>query len=55
MFSKDIDIGYIGPVPAVSANIKSKGDFVIISGAAKGGTVLIAKKGSNIQSVKDLK
>lgn len=55
LFSKDIDIGYIGPVPAVSANIKSKGDFVIISGAAKGGTVLIAKKGSNIQSVKDLK
>lgn len=55
LFSKDIDIGYIGPVPAVSANIKSKGDFVIISGAAKGGTVLIAKKGTNIQSVKDLK
>lgn len=55
LFSKDIDIGYIGPVPAVSANIKSKGDFAIISGAAKGGTVLIAKKGSNIQSVKDLK
>lgn len=55
LFSKDIDIGYIGPVPAVSANIKSKGDFVVISGAAKGGTVLIAKKGTNIQSVKDLK
>ena len=55
LFSKDIDIGYIGPVPAVSANIKSKGDFVIISGAAKGGTVLIAKKGMNIRSVKDLK
>lgn len=55
LFSKDIDIGYIGPVPAVIANIKSKGDFVIISGAAKGGTVLLAKKGMNIRSVKDLK
>lgn len=55
LFSKDIDIGYIGPVPAVIANIKSKGDFVIISGAAKGGTVLLAKKGMNIHSVKDLK
>lgn len=55
LFSKDIDIGYIGPVPAVSANIKSSGDFVIISGAAKGGTVLIAKKGMNIRSVADLK
>lgn len=55
LFSKDIDIGYIGPVPAVIANIKSKGDFVIISGAAKGGTVLLAKKGMNIRSVRDLK
>ncbi len=28
LFSGDIDIGYIGPVPAVSANVKSKGDVV---------------------------
>ena len=29
LFSGDIDIGYIGPVPAISANVKSKGDAVL--------------------------
>lgn len=54
LFSGDIDIGYIGPVPAVSANVKSKGDVVIISGATKGGAVLVKKKGSDITTVADL-
>ena len=36
LFSGDIDIGYIGPVPAISANVKSQGDVVILSGATKG-------------------
>lgn len=53
-FAGDIDIGFIGPVPAATANIKSNGDFVIISGATNGGTVLIARKDANIKSVKDL-
>lgn len=53
-FSGDIDIGYIGPVPAATANIKSQGDFVIISGASNGGAMLIARKEANIKSVKDL-
>ena len=41
LFAGDIDIGYIGPVPAVSANVKSNGDVVILSSATKGGAVLI--------------
>lgn len=53
-FSGDIDIGFIGPVPASTANIKSNGDFVIISGVTNSGTVLIAREGANITSVKDL-
>lgn len=53
-FSGDIDIGYIGPVPAATANIKSDGDFVIISGATNGGSMLIARKGAGIKSVKNL-
>lgn len=44
LFSGDIDIGYIGPVPAISANVKSKGDVVIISSATKGGAVLVKEK-----------
>lgn len=54
LFSGDIDIGYIGPVPAISANVKSKGDVSILSGATKAGAVLVRRKGSDINSVKDL-
>lgn len=54
LFSGDIDIGYIGPVPAISANVKSWGDISILTGATKGGAVLVKRKGSNINSVKDL-
>lgn len=53
-FSGDIDIGYIGPVPAAIANIKSEGDFVIISGATNGGAMLIARKDADIKSAADL-
>lgn len=53
-FSGDIDIGYIGPVPAATANIKSDGDFVIISGAANDGAMLLTRKGAGIDSVKEL-
>lgn len=49
-----IDIGYIGPGPAINAYTKSKGDVQIIAGATDGGAVLIAKKDSSINSVKDL-
>ncbi len=54
LFAEDIDIGYIGPVPAVSANTKSNGDVVILTGATKGGAVLVKRAGTDINSVKDL-
>lgn len=54
LFAEDIDIGYIGPVPAVSANTKSKGDVVILTGATKGGAVMVKRADSDIESVKDL-
>ena len=54
LFAGDIDIGYIGPVPAISANVKSNGDIKILSGAAKGGAVLIRREGAKISSIKDL-
>ena len=53
-FAGDIDIGYIGPVPASTANIKSDGDFVIISGAANNGAMLLARKEAGIENVQDL-
>ncbi len=54
LFAGDIDIGYIGPVPAVSANVKSQGDVSILTGATKGGAVLVKKQGSPIQDVSQL-
>lgn len=54
LFAESIDIGYIGPVPAINANVKSGGDVQILSGATKGGAILIKKAGSDIESVADL-
>lgn len=54
LFAGDIDIGYIGPVPALSANVKSQGDVQILAGATKGGAVLIQRKGAGIRSVENL-
>lgn len=54
LFAGDIDIGYIGPVPAISANVKSNGDVMVLSGATQGGAVLVVGKDSGIKSVADL-
>ncbi len=54
LFAEEIDIGYIGPVPAVSANAKSMGDVVIISNAANAGAVLLKRKDAGINSIDDL-
>ena len=54
LFSSNIDIGYIGPVPAINANAKTMGDVVILTGATKGGAVLITRKESGIKAIKDL-
>lgn len=54
LFSGDIDIGYIGPVPAINANSKSEGDIQILTGATKGGAILVKREGSDIESVSDL-
>ena len=44
----------IGPVPAVSANVKSNGDVVILSGSSTGGAVLVKRPEADIESVSDL-
>lgn len=54
IFAGEIDIGYMGPVPAVNANVKSNGDVKIISNATNAGAILLAGKDSGISSVKDL-
>lgn len=54
LFAGEIDIGYIGPVPAITANSKSDGDVQVLAGATQGGAILVKRSGSDIESVKDL-
>lgn len=55
LFAGEIDIGYIGPGPALSAHEKSKGQGVrIIAGVAANGVVIVARKDSGINELKDL-
>lgn len=54
LFAGEVDIGYIGPGPAINAYIKSGGDVVVIAGATSAGAVLVARAGSGIEDIKDL-
>src|SRR5579884_3782213 len=55
LFANDIDIGYVGPAPAINGYVKSKGkDLRIIAGAASGGALFIVRPQSNIKSASDL-
>ena len=54
LFAGDIDIGYIGPVPAITGYIQSSGDLRIIAGASNGGSALVARDGAGVNSPKDL-
>lgn len=49
-----VDIGYVGPGPALNGYIKTKGDLFVIGGAANGGAVLVVRNDSNIKTIKDL-
>lgn len=54
IFAGEVDIGYIGPVPAINGNVKSDGDVTVISNAADAGAVLVKGADSGIESVDDL-
>lgn len=45
LLAGEVDIGYIGPGPAINAFVKSKGDIVIIAGATDAGAILVSRKG----------
>jgi NitT/TauT family transport system substrate-binding protein len=55
LFAGEIDIGYVGPGPAISAFQRSGGKGIrVIAGAAANGVVVVARKGSGIASLADL-
>ncbi len=55
LFAGEIDIGYVGPGPALSAHERSGGKGIrVIAGAAANGVVVVARKGSGIRVLADL-
>ena len=54
MFAGEVDIGYIGPIPAINGYIKSNGDLKIIAGATLNGAMLVTRKDLIINDVKAL-
>jgi NitT/TauT family transport system substrate-binding protein len=56
LFAGEIDIGYVGPGPALAAHARSKGQGIrVIAGAAANGVLIVARKDSGISTIADLK
>ena len=55
LFADQVDIGYIGPNPALTGYVQSHGQALrIIAGAASGGAFFIVRPGANIHRPADL-
>jgi NitT/TauT family transport system substrate-binding protein len=55
LFAGEVDLGYIGPGPAVNGYLKSHGEALqIVAGAASAGAALVVRKGVAIAGLKDL-
>src|SRR5258705_8834156 len=55
LFAGEIDIGYVGPGPALNAHAKGRGEKIrIIAGSAANGVLIVARKDSGINSLADL-
>ncbi len=56
LFAGEVDIGYVGPGPALAAQVKSRGEGIrIVAGAAANGVLIVARKDSGIEKLEDLK
>lgn len=56
LFVGELDVGYIGPGPAINAYVKSGGRGIrVIAGACANGVVIVASAKSNIHQMTDLK
>lgn len=55
LFANQIDIGYVGPGPAINAFVQSHGQGIrVVAGAAADGVVIVARKDSGINTLADL-
>ena len=56
LLAGQIDVGYVGPGPALNAQSKTHGQGIrVIAAAAENGVVIVARDGSGINSLADLK
>ena len=56
LFAGQIDVGYVGPGPVITAYARSHGKGIrVISGAAADGVVIVARRESGIRTLADLK
>ncbi|MGH9965507.1 MAG: ABC transporter substrate-binding protein [Nitrososphaeraceae archaeon] len=55
LFAGQIDVAYVGPIPAINGYLVSNGEMIrIISGSASGGAVFVVRNDSGINSIDDL-
>src|SRR5207247_8905286 len=55
LFAGEIDIGYVGPGPALNAHAKGRGEKIrVIAGAADNGVLILARKDAGIDSLSQL-
>lgn len=54
LMAGEIDLGYIGPGPAINGYIKSNGGLKIIAGASEAGAALVCRGDLDIKGIKDL-
>jgi len=54
LMAGELDMGYIGPGPAINGFLKSNGELQIISGVCEGGSVLVSRKDVIIKECTEL-
>ena len=55
LFAGEIDLGYVGPGPAITGFVRSKGRALrVVAGSATGGASLIVRADAGIENVRDL-
>jgi NitT/TauT family transport system substrate-binding protein len=55
LLAGEVDLGYVGPSPAINTYLKSGGKALrILAGASSGGAALVARAGTGIRSIRDL-
>ncbi len=56
LFTKSLDITFVGPNPAINAHLRARGEEIrIVAGACSGGSALVIKDGGMIKSDADFK